>query len=70
MKKGIDNQLSELVRPKEKDPLKQKRTIEERRKAVIEEIKERKLMDEIIEEAIRMTAEMVSNNDERLKDRA
>jgi hypothetical protein len=46
--KSIGNQLSDLVWPKEKDPLKQKRTVEERRKAVIEEIKERKLMDEII----------------------
>jgi hypothetical protein len=67
---GIAKQLSDLVRPKEKDPLKQKRTVEERRKAVIEEIKERKLIDEIVEEGIRMKAEMVSNNDERLKDRA
>ena len=56
--KGIQEQVSELRYPMKKDPLKENRTVEQRRKVVVEEIKERKFMDEIFEEALLMRVDI------------
>ena len=56
--KGIQEQVSELRHPMKKDPLKENRTVEQRRKVVVEEIKERKFMDEIFEEALAMKVDV------------
>lgn len=56
--KGIQEQVSELRYPRKKDPLKEKRTVEQRRKVVMEEIKERKLMDSIFEEMFAMKVDV------------